>query len=286
MPWYESSTPFTVSTPVPDDLRAQAGPHGVALVDVYPDGRTSAGWGLTAPDGKPGFMENYANKRFWERPRAIAARKNRKPFAIVMRSVNVIAVDIDRHTDDGSPDGFRAAAKLDLPVTLAQTSKSGHGRHLFYRTNETWDEKTGFGHWDDVIGLVPGVDVRAVGCIYRHATQHWVPYDLAEIPEQLTEMLEQRRERRLAAAQQRAAIAAAPPDDEEALIMHDALLRELDQPIRPGKRNTTLFAIGSKMQEAGFPGWEDQVTRRADEVGLSQNEASKLVSNIIRYGGN
>src|SRR5690606_10947618 len=97
------------------------------------------------------------------------------------------------------------------------------------------------------------------------------------------ELLEARQVRRTATRDMIAAAAAAPLDSEEALIMHDTLLQELNKPITPGKRNITLFAVGAQMHEAGYPGWEDEVTRRADEVGLDALEGEKIVANIERY---
>ena len=54
-------------------------------------------------------------------------------------------------------------------------------------------------------------------------------------------------------------------------------------PIPAGKRNNTLFAIGAEMKIAGIIGWQEQVYNRAVEVGLSDDEAEKLVNNIEKY---
>lgn len=286
MEWYEDPAQFDAPDVLPRCLRdprgAYAGPKGLALVDVYSEGRTTSGWGLTSKTG-PGFMENYLKGKFWAKPRILEAERKGAPFAFVMRSTRLVAIDIDRHIDDGGADGFIAAAKLKLPPTLAQTSRSGAGRHLMYSVDDSWDDVVGFGLYDDVIGLVPGVDVRATGCIYRYDTQRWNHEDIAPLPDNVRELLENRRQQKLAQRAAFAAAAAAPPDAEEALIMHDALKRELDKPMQPGKRNTSLFAIGSKMKEAGYPNWEAAVQQRAEDVGLSQDEALKIVSNIGKY---
>lgn len=283
MTWYEDPAQFVVERPLPEAIHARRGPHGVALVSVYPTGKTTPGWGLEPRDGKPGFMENYRNAVFYARPRIVAAIRRGRPFAMVMRSVNLLAVDIDRHLEDGGHDGFAGARALDLPPTLAQTSKSGAGRHLFYATDDTWDDELGFGRWDDAIGIAPGVDVRVVGCIYRHATQRWNQLGIAPAPDSVVSILETRKAKKIALHQQLSAAAVAAPDDEEALIMHDALLQELNKPIQPGKRNNSLFAIGSQMKQANYPGWEDEIRRRAGEVGLDVDEADKIVSNITKY---
>lgn len=60
---------------------------------------------------------------------------------------------------------------------------------------------------------------------------------------------------------------------------------ELAKPIAAGKRNNTLFAIGSQLKDAEVPDWEQKVADRAVQVGLSDVEADKLVRNIAAYGG-
>ena len=62
-----------------------------------------------------------------------------------------------------------------------------------------------------------------------------------------------------------------------------ALIEDLKKPIPQGKRNNTLFAIGSQMATAQVPDWETLVFDRAVEVGLDNNEAHKLVDNIGKY---
>lgn len=284
MNWYEDKTHFYYKVGLPYEFFKLSGPHGPALVRVFGDGKTEPGWGLQPPEHNVGFMVNYVNDSFWERPRVRAFMDKRpKPYAIIMRSVNIIALDIDRHLSDGGADGFIAASKLKLPPTLAETSKSGTGRHLFYATNETWDTETGFGAWDDVIGLVPGVDVRAVGCMYRYPQQLWNDVPIAPVPDTITELLTKRRERKQFTAQLIAAAAAADPDDEEALIMHDALIQELAKPIPVGKRNATLFAIGTKLHQAGVPDWDKHLEERAADLGIDAEESAKIITNITKY---
>lgn len=284
MTWYENDASFDREDFLLLPFVEEEGPHGVALVDVYASGRTTPGWGLQGANGKPGFMVNYAAKKFWPRPRLIDLQRHHRAYAIVMRSVNIIALDIDRHTDDGGADGFKAAAKLDLPVTLAQTSKSGAGRHLFYRTDEIWDDELGFGHWDDVIGLKPGIDVRAVGCIYHYASQRWNREPLADLPDELHDLLEARKAKKEEVERILRSATSDDITDEERLIMHDTLIQELNKPIDTGKRNVTLFAIGTKMKTAGVPDWEARLHQRALDVGLPDAEAAKLVSNVQKYG--
>ena len=54
--------------------------------------------------------------------------------------------------------------------------------------------------------------------------------------------------------------------------------------VETGKRNQTLFAIGSKMMLAQVPMWEDHLRDRAAQVGIDDDEADKLVANILKYG--
>ena len=60
-----------------------------------------------------------------------------------------------------------------LPPTLAETSKSGDGYHLFYLVDEEWDDEKGYGLLGDRIGIEQGVDIRATGCVYHHPQQRW-----------------------------------------------------------------------------------------------------------------
>ena len=283
MTWYENNDAYVIDKSLPGAIVRLAGPKGVALLDVFKDGRTTPGWALKGRDGKPGFIENYNKLRFWDKPRKIAYVNNKLPFAIVMRSVNMIMVDIDRHLDDNGADGFVSAAKLNLPVTLAETSKSGNGRHLYYSTDDIWDEQRGFAKYDDAIGLVPGVDIRAVGCSFHHATQRWNNATVAPLPDNLRELLQARQERKTALNTQIES-AASNPDTEEAMLLHHSLLLELEKPVAPGKRNMSLFALGSKMKEADYPEWNEAIQKRAKELGLPQDESEKLISNIQQYG--
>ena len=66
-------------------------------------------------------------------------------------------------------------------------------------------------------------------------------------------------------------------------MMHAELIDELDKPIADGKRNNTLFAIGSKMKQAQIPNWDVLVGDRATQVGLDDDEIDKLISNINSY---
>lgn len=273
-PWWTTDSYVHDSTL----LHTNAGPKGVATVKAFPDGRTQAGWGLTGKDGAPGFMENYLKGKFNQRLTDHRYTNRGEPFAYVMRSVQAICIDVD-----GKNGGFESMPALGhLPPTLAETSKSGTGIHLFYRTDEPWDDELGFALFDDRIGLATGIDVRATGCVYHHSTQRWNHRVIAPLPEYLATKLREAKERR---AQQRAVLDDMEEMDmDDVLVMQDSLIAELNKPIPSGKRNNTLFAIGTQLKLGKVEGWEELLETRALAVGLSANEAEKLVTNVATYG--
>lgn len=285
LPWWQSDT-YDIVDPVPQEFLVQAGPQSVALVKAYEDDRTDEGWGLQGaplkdrPGFKPGFMEKYLKGDFGARRALFGYNKNRHNFAFVMRSVSMICIDID-----GKNGGLEHAKRLGaLPLTLAETSKSGDGYHLFYEVAEEWDDKLGFGRLSDRIGIEQGVDIRATGCVYHHPQQRWNDRAVAPLPKHLYELLTQREQKQAATAARIQGVLAAG-DDMEVLMMQDQLVSELAKPIPAGKRNNTLFAIGSQMREAQVPKWDELLAKRGDELGLGVEEIDKLVTNITRYSG-
>lgn len=280
-PWWMNDEDYVHDIPLPTHFVDAAGPRDVALVRVYGE-RTQPGWGLHSPAGKPAFMECYTKNEFAPRRALHAYEKNSDPFAIVMRSVKMLTVDID-----GKNGGLAGAKALgNLPVTLAETSKSGNGYHLFYATpDDMWDDDLGFAQFSDRIGIQQGVDIRAVGCVFHHASQRWNDAAPAPMPEYLADILRARDQRQLAATERIVKIREGG-DIMEVLMLKDELITELQKPIPQGKRNTTLFAVGQKLREAEVDGWEILLMDRAQQVGLSQDEADKIIANINRYGGN
>lgn len=277
--WWTSDS-YDVAEAMPPQFNHDwAGPKGVALVRAWPDGRTDKGWGLNPPaDGSDGFMPRYLRGEFNERRVLYGYERGRWSFAFVMRSLRLVAIDID-----GKNGGVEHAKRLGiLPPTLAETSKSGNGFHLFYLVDEEWDEHKGYAALSDRIGIEQGVDFRATGCVYHHPQQRWNHRFPTFLPDYLFELLNS-REQKLTAATERIVKVLANNDDTEVLMLHDEILSQLARPIQPGKRNQTLFAIGSQMREAQVPEWELRLTERALAVGLPQDEADKLVANINRY---
>ena len=275
-PWWRTDT-YDGAHALDGAISGQAGPKGVALVTAYADGRTTGGWG-TDDGGSGTFGSNYAKNKFAPRICTYAFEKKQQPFAIVMRSVNVLCVDID-----GKNGGLEHAKKLGaLPPTLSETSKSGDGYHLFYLTDDTWDDELGFGALADRIGIEQGVDIRVTGCVYHYPSQRWNHRDLAPLPDFLRDaLLSKQRERD--SRKQYAAKVVASGDQEEILIMQSQLESDLNKPIPAGKRNNTLFAIGQQMRDAGMTNWEKLVGARASDLGLGTDEIDKLLTNIGKY---
>lgn len=270
-PWWMTDS-YVVEEPTPAAFENLAGPKGVALVRAFPDGRTDAGWGDET------FMAKYLADGFNPRKALYGYTRGKNAFAFIMRSVKLVCVDID-----GKNGGLEHAKKLGaLPPTLAETSKSGNGYHLFYLVESEWDEELGFGEISDRIGIEQGVDIRATGCVYHHDTQKWNGRAPQPLPKHLHQLLVAKQQER----QHRAAYVTSvlnSQDETEILLMRDQLVTDLAKPIADGKRNNTLFAIGQQMKQAQIPNWEMLIQDRANEVGLSDDEADKLVSNITRF---
>jgi hypothetical protein len=279
-PWWETDE-YDVIDPMPPVFEEFAGPEGVALVKAWPDGRTSAGWGLTSPKpGQDGFIKCYARKEFLARRVLYGFERDKWAFAFVMRSVSLICVDID-----GKNGGLEHVKKLgSLPVTLAETSKSGDGYHLFYEMDDVWSETVGFGRLGDRIGIEQGVDIRAVGCVYHFKQQRWNGRRPAKLPAHLYDTLLARAQK-VEASKARIKAVLDSEDELEILMLRSELDTELKKPIPDGKRNQTLFAIGSQLFDAGEKDWEEKIRDRANEVGLPQDETDKLIRNIPQYAG-
>lgn len=277
-PWWTEEPRYHDSSPLGPLLDPDLwGNHGPALVKVYPNGSTQQGWGLTGRDGAPGFMERYERNQFLAK-RALHWFEDGDPFAFVMRSGRLVCIDID-----GKNGGIEHASELGaLPLTTAETSKSGTGYHLFYTVADNWSETEGFAAIADYIGIVQGVDIRGTGCVYHHAPQRWNNVAPAPLPDHLFTRLTVRREQQRA-NHERILKILETTDDLEVLMMHDELVTELNKPIHAGKRNNTLFAIGSQMKQAQVPDWQGKVGARAEDVGLDPDEVTKLVANIEAY---
>jgi hypothetical protein len=258
---------------IDDQIFKYAAAEGPALVKVWKEGKTDPGWGM------PSFMEKYSKGHFRPAPTLAGAEARKWAFAVVMRSVRLVCIDID-----GKNGGLTHAGKLGmLPLTLAETSKSGDGYHLFYATSEDEWGPEGFAMFSDRIGLEQGVDLRATGCVYHYPQQRWNGRTIAELPRHLKDRLHTHIQK--SAAQVDFIIKLLDAGDpEEVLLMQTTLEDDLAKPIPAGRRNNTLFAIGTKLKLANVAGWEDKLFDRAVAVGLDRAEATKLVNNVHKYG--
>lgn len=277
-PWWRSDL-YEGDFAIPGEVATHAGPKGVALVKAWPSGTTDEGWGLNPPkSGGDGFMPRYMKGLFDSRRALHGYKEGRWNFALVMRSVRLVCIDID-----GKNGGFDHVGKLGmLPPTLAETSKSGDGYHLFYLVDDEWDDELGFGLLGDRIGVEQGVDIRGTGCVYHHPQQRWNHRGLNKLPAHMYDMLKH-RDQKVAASNERIAKIVEGDDEVEVLMLQDELVRELAKPIPAGKRNQTLFAIGSQMHLAQVPDWDEKIQEKADDLGLDQAEIDKLIGNIRRY---
>lgn len=278
--WWKKDK-YLQNYPVPPAFTDLAGPKGLALVRAWPDGRTDQGWGLTGKDGADGFMPRYSRGEFNARRVLFGYDRGRWAFAFIMRSVRLVCIDID-----GKNGGLEHAKRLGaMPKTLAETSKSGDGYHLYFTVDEEWDDLKGFGLLNDRIGIEQGVDIRATGCVYHHDTQRWNTREPALLPDHLLELMRQRDQRTLATSERISKILD-NHDDLEVLMLHDEIEADLAKPIPQGKRNVTLFAIGTQLHQAEVANWEDKLTSRGLDVGLDSGEIDKIISNIKTYAAN
>ena len=269
MQWFEDAKQYVVPDPVPDEFTDYG---TLSLVRVGSGGKTESGWG--AKD----FVANREAGRFGAQRSIDAFMKFRQPFAFVMRSVPFVAVDID-----GKNGGIQTATILRLPRTLAETSKSGNGYHLFYRIPMArWNAKRGFDDLEDHNGIIPGVDIRGTGVIFHHDTQRWNMEPIADLPMSLYDLLTRAKEIRHNAKVTRNG--AEGLDEDELVLVHDRLTNQLAGPAKVGTRNQRLFAIGTQMYATHYPEWDVRVIERGRELGLGEQELDSIIQNIIKYG--
>ena len=241
-----------------------AGPDGVATIGIYASGKSQPGW------GEVDFMRNYTLGKFH------AFDNGKTEYAYVMRSLSMLVVDID-----GKNDGEEYAKLLNLPPTLAETSKSGNGYHLWYLLPDNWDPDKGFARLSDRLALVQGVDIRVTGCVFHYPQQRWNSRDVTVAPDHLINRIEVRESMHATPAQIKKLV-----DDDDTVEIKRLIseaLQSLEKNIQPGRRNQTLFAIGSQLYLLGYADWQDKIREEAEEVGLDQEETDKIIRNIPVY---
>jgi hypothetical protein len=278
--WWETD-PYLGIEMIHPEMDQYAGPYGIGCVRAYDNGKTDPGWGMNPGKSGMAFMENYRSGKFDPQIALMGALSGRWNFAFIMRSMSLVCIDID-----GKNGGLQNVGKLGmLPPTLAETSKSGDGYHLFYSTPwDVWDKATGFSGLKDRIGIQQGVDIRAVGCVYHYPLQQWNGRRIVELPDALKNTLLIKDQRTDQQVEQIIELLNGG-DEDELLVVQDGLIQDLAKTIPAGRRNTTLYAIGSKMMLARVSGWQMRIYNRAIKVGLDSDEAKKIIANIIKYEG-
>jgi len=264
--WFEDNEQYTVETPIPEEFQ-----YGrLSLVRVYPNGKTQPGWGAKdfVTNQEKGLFEKEKALEFYE--------KYRQPFAFVMRSVPLLCVDID-----GKNDGIVTARVMNLPRTLAETSKSGNGYHLYYRMPYTNYGERGFDELPDITGLLPGVDIKATGVVFHYPNQRWNNSGIEMIPPTLMELLGRIKSMRWSARVTKEGTSNMDPD--ELVIVHDLIKHDLYGKFELGNRNNKLYAIGAQMYATGYPAWDTALYDRGLEIGLEMSELSEMIRNIEKY---
>jgi len=265
MKWYERTDQYQDPAGLPVEILEQP---GLSLVHVNPDGTTTKGW------GRASFLGNQERGKF--RPAPYLQRfKHGRAFGVVMRALPLICTDID-----GKNGGFQSARILDLPPTLAETSKSGNGVHLFYSVDTEWDEHYGYDHWSDVNGLIPGVDIKGTGIVYHFPQQRWNDLHIVPAPAGLLRLLESRKRTAELSRARSAAVRDLDPDD--LAIFGDELLEELARPLPEGGRNNALFVWGRKA-DGIVKDWPLHLYRRGEQAGLGDSELVHLIKSVQSY---
>jgi len=265
--WFEDHEQY-----VNRDLPTQLGNWPRAsLVKVNSDGTTQKGW------GQDDFVRNQEAGHFpVEKSLRLFARYG-QPYGIVMRSLPMLCTDID-----GKNGGIGTSRVLNLPRTLAERSKGGNGYHLFYSIPYTlWDPVYGYNEIPDIIGLIPGVDIKGTGIVFHYPNQMSNLLDVAPLPPSLHSLVSRAREIRHHARVTRAD--AENLDDEEKAILWDSLLTKLNARFAAGNSNNSLYKIGARMFSADYPDWQAEIARRGREIGKDEREISEIIKNIENY---
>jgi len=264
--WFEDRSQYTESTPIPKQIDYDK----LSLIRVFESGKTQPGWGAQE------FMQNYLNNAFDPQHAIRYFEKYHQPFAIVMRSVPLVCIDID-----GKNGGIQTAKSLDLPPTLAETSKSGNGFHLFYRVPYSNWGSYGFSEYPDIIGLLPGIDVKGTGVVFHYPTQQWNTLDVGMLPPTLMEHIGTVRDVRRAARVTATGVQDMSEDD--LVVLWADLLKDLGKKIEVGNRNERLYALGARLFASGYQDWARKVFDRGIELGLSPEELNGVLENIEKY---
>lgn len=268
--WFEDKGQYIDESPLPSFLNTRY--SNLSLVRIYPEiEKVQPGWGVKefAHNQSIGAFRPKRALRFYER--------YKQPFAIVMRSIPYLCVDID-----GKNGGIETSQILFLPETAAELSKSGNGYHLFYEIpNAVWSKTKGYDQLPDLNGMIPGVDIRGCGIVYHYPGQRWNGLAPAPIPKSLEKLVSRTATSRYQSRLTKQGADALDPD--ERVILHDELKESLAQKMPQGARNSRMFAIGAKMHAAGYPSWDTALYDRGQEIGLDLEEVTSIIKSIEKY---
>ncbi|QKY80360.1 DNA primase/polymerase [Microbacterium phage Pabst] len=270
MQWFEDNEQYINDEPVATQIQAEHGDK-LDLVRLYPNGKTQAGWNAKE------YMDNHKRGAFAPRRALRFFNKYDMPFGMLMRSVPLVGIDID-----GKNGGIETSNALRLTRSLAETSRSGNGYHVIYSVPFTqWHDQRGYDELPDIIGLLPGVDIKGTGLLFHHSTQKWNNLQIAPLPQKLFELISGARDARRLRRLSRVDTFDMDPDD--LVIAHDQLKTELAGRFTPGGRNQKLFAIGSQMRAAAYENWEQALYDRGEQIGLDLDEVTSIIRNIEAY---
>ena len=121
-----------------------------------------------------------------------------------------------------------------------------------------------------------------MGCVYHYPQQRWNDRAVVPLPTYLHQKLQAHKAAAASAVDEIIKLLDSG-DPLEVAVMQDNLIADLNKPVPSGRRNTTLFAIGSQLYLAQVPGWSKLVHDRAMDLGLDIDEADKLINNIKKY---
>ncbi|QQO39289.1 DNA primase/polymerase [Microbacterium phage CrunchyBoi] len=268
MQWFEDKEQYTSDAPLLPEIEAQP---ELDLVRVYPNGKTQSGWNIKE------YMENHEAGAFKPRRALKFYDMYNMAFGISMRSVPYIAIDID-----GKNGGIETANALRLTKTAAEISKSQNGFHIIYEVPFTqWNEKRGFDELPDILGILPGIDIKGTGILYHYPGQLWNTHPIMPLPQKLFELVASTRDTRRLRRLSRVNTSDMDPDD--LVIAHDQLKTELAGKFTQGGRNQKLYAIGSQMRAAAYPDWDSALYERGAQIGLDMDEVTSIIRNIEAY---
>jgi hypothetical protein len=214
-----------------------------------------------------------------------------KDHALLMKSINVLCVDID-----GKNGGMDNLHKLGyLPPTLAEISRSGTGYHLYYSLTDAQNSTFSM----DFAGksaLATGVDIKTQGLVFQAvATSKHQMYNarqLSLIPDSLANLVELNTIKK-----QKARVffkspqglkelekkrQAQPKDEWDWSSLGTPCSGYCLSPIPQGMRNDSLYTFGLAKMANGETDWEKHMGHAARKSNIPNDELGVLVGQVKR----